>query len=44
MKVLFDSNVVLLGLDSGEVKVVDKARLSVLSSQKFEEAPVLKVD
>jgi len=44
LKLLVGSNLFIFGLDSGDLKVADKSTFAVLSTERFEEAPVLKIE
>lgn len=44
LKILDDGKLMILGLENGEVKVVDKVRFSVFTVVRFAEASILKVD
>ena len=44
LRLLTGGQYMLVGLDNGQIKVVDKLRLSELSQQTFAAAPVLKID
>jgi hypothetical protein len=45
LKILSEGNVMLIGLDNGEVKVVDKLTLKVYSTQNLMSgAPVLRIE
>jgi hypothetical protein len=44
IKLLADGKLLLIGLDSGEVKVADKLSLSVYTQQRLSDSPILKID
>ena len=43
-KLLYDGKLMLLGLESGEIKVADRVRFCVFTSTKLAEASVLAID
>lgn len=44
IKLLADKKLMLIGLDSGEIKVADRHKMSIFTQQKLLDAPILKID
>ena len=44
LKLLSDGRTMILGLENGEIKVADRVRFTVFTSNRLVEASVLKID